>query len=225
MTAEEQTRLKQFLEEELPLFEAVEGTTPLVTHEIRLLDPEPIKQRYRPVNPRIQEIMNDEVDQMLANGVIEPSESPWSSPIVLARKKDGKYRFCIDFQKVNDISRKDAYPLPFINAILDKLRHARYISTIDLKNGYWQVPLTPESKPITAFTVPGRGLYQFRVMPFGLHSAPATFQRLIDRIIGQDLEPYCFAYLDDIIILGKSFEHHRELLREVFAGFEKQTSD
>ena len=79
MTAEEQTRLKQFLEEELPLFEAVEGTTPLVTHEIRLLDPEPIKQRYRPVNPRIQEIMNDEVDQMLANGVIEPSESPWSS--------------------------------------------------------------------------------------------------------------------------------------------------
>src|SRR3978361_33404 len=209
MTAEEQARLKQFLEEELPLFESVEGTTPLVTHEIRLLDPEPIKQRYRPVNPRIQEIMNDEVDQMLANGVIEPSESPWSSPIVLARKKDGKYRFCIDFQKVNDISRKDAYPLPFINAILDKLRHARYISTIDLKNGYWQVPLTPESKSITAFTIPGRGLYQFRVMPFGLPSAAATFQRLVDRLIGQDLEPYCFAYLDDIIITGRSFKRHQ----------------
>jgi len=216
MTDQEQNRLEQFLEEELPLFNAIEGTTPLITHEIRLLDSEPIKQRYRPINPKMQEIMNNEVDEMLATGVIEPAESPWSSPIVLVRKKDNKYRFCIDFQKVNEVSRKDAYPLPFINAILDKLRHARYISTIDLKNGYWQVPLAQASKPITAFTVPGRGLFQFRVMPFGLHSAAATFQRLVDRLIGQDLEPYCFAYLDDIIITGKSFEHHLALLKEVF---------
>jgi hypothetical protein len=135
---------------------------------------------------------------MLAEGVIEPSESPWSSPIVLAKKKDGKYRFCIAFQKVNEVTRKDAYSLPFIKVILDKLRRARYISTIDLKNGYWQVPLTPASKPITAFTVPSRGLYQFRVMPFGLHSTP-------------ELDPYCFAYLDDIVVLGETFEQHLEV--------------
>lgn len=82
------------------------------------------------------------------------------------RKKDGKYRFCIDFRKVNAVTKKDAYPLPYINAMLDKLREAKYISSIDLKGGYWQVPLSPESKQITAFTVPSRGLFQFTVMPF-----------------------------------------------------------
>lgn len=153
---------------------------------------------------------------MLTDGIIESSESPWSSPVVLARKKDGNYRSCIDFDKVNSVTQKDAYPLPYINAILDKLRHARYISSIDLKHGYWQFPLSPEIKEITAFTVPGRGLYQFKVMPFGLHSAPATFQRLVDRVIGSDLEPYCFVYLNDIIILGKDFDHHLEVLKEVF---------
>jgi transposase InsO family protein len=164
----------------------------------------------------MQGIIDEEVDKMLAEGVIEPSNSPWSSPIVLAKKKDGKHRFCIDFRKVNEVTRKDAYPLPFINVILDKLRRARYISTIDLKSGHWQVPLTPSSKPITAFTVPSRGLYQFRVMPFGLHSAPATFQRLMDRVIGPELDPYCFAYLDDIVVLGETFEQHLEVLQEVF---------
>jgi len=81
-----------------------------------------------------------------------------------------------------------AYPLPQVTATLDKLRGARYLSTLDLKNGYWQVPLAPESRPITAFTIPGKGLMQFRVMPFGLHSAPATFQRLLDKVLGPELE-------------------------------------
>ena len=103
-----------------------------------------------------------------------------------------------------------------INAILDKLRKARYISSLDLKESYWQVPLTLESRPITAFTLPSRGLFQFRVMPFGLHSAPATFQRLMDLVIGPEMDPYCFAYLDDIIVLGETFEHHLTLLQEVF---------
>jgi transposase InsO family protein len=216
LSPDEDQRLRQFLSEELPLFDTVRGLTPLAQHEIRLLHPEPVKQRYRPRNPFMQGIIDEEVDKMLAEGVIEPSGSPWSSPIVLAKKKDGKYRFCIDFRKVNEVTRKDAYPLPFINVILDKLRRARYISTIDLKSGYWQVPLTPVSKPITAFTVPSRGLYQFRVMPFGLHSAPATFQRLMDRVIGPELDPYCFAYLDDIVVLGETFEQHLEVLQEVF---------
>jgi Reverse transcriptase (RNA-dependent DNA polymerase). len=134
----------------------------------------------------------------------------------IVRKKDGSPRFCIDFRKVNEVTQKDAYPLPYINAILDKLRRARYISSIDLKQGYWQIPLSAESKPVTAFTVPGRGLFQFKVMPFGLHSAPATFQRLLDRIISPELEPHAFAYLDDIIVLGETFEDHLENLKEVF---------
>jgi len=124
------------------------------------------------------------MEEMLENGVIEPSRSAWSSSIVVVKKKDGSYRFCVDFRKVNEVSEKDAYPLPQATATLDKLRRARYLSTLDLKSGYWQVPLHPESRPVTAFTVPGKGLFQFRVMPFGLHSALATFQRLLDGILG-----------------------------------------
>jgi hypothetical protein len=101
-----------------------------------------VKQRYRPRNPFMQGIIDEEVDKMLAEGVIEPSDSPWSSPIVLAKKKDGKHRFCIDFRKVNEVTRKDAYPLPFINVILDKLRRARYISTIDAADTGLGVALT-----------------------------------------------------------------------------------
>lgn len=152
---------------------------------------------------------------MLEAGVIEPSTSPWSSPVVIVKKKNNKYRFCIDFRKVNEVTEKDAYPLPQVSATLDKLRNARYITTLDLKDGYWQVPLTETSKPVTAFTVPGRGLFQFKVLPFGLHSAPATFQRLLDRIISPELEPRAFVYLDDIVVLGTTLREHTETLIEV----------
>lgn len=105
----------------------------------------------------------------------------------MVKKKDGKHWFCIDFRRVNDTTHKDAYPLPQITATLDKLRGARYLSTLDLKNGYCQVPLASECRPITAFTVPNEGLFYFKVMPFGLHSAPATFQRLLDTVLEPDL--------------------------------------
>lgn len=164
----------------------------------------------------MQKIINEEVDKMIEKDVIEPSNSPWSSPVVLVKKKNKKYRFCIDFRKINEVSEKDAYPLPQVNATLDKLRNVKYISTIDLENGYWQVPLDEKSKPITAFTVPGRGLFQFKVMPFGLHSASATFQRFLNTIIGPDLEPFVFVYLDDIIVIGRTLTEHMEKLREVF---------
>ena len=215
-TPAQEAALQQLLDEELPPLRKSRGTTSLAEHRIRLKTTEPIKQRYMPRNPATQALINEAVDQMLAEGVIEPSNSPWSSPVVMVAKKGKKKkRFCIDFRRVNAVTEKDAYPLPQVQATLDKLREARYISTLDLANGYWQVPLAEESRPITAFTVPGRGLYQFRVMPFGLHSAPATFQRLLDSIIGPSLEPRAFAYLDDIIVLGRTFEEHLENLREV----------
>lgn len=164
----------------------------------------------------MQAVIDREVAEMEAAGIIEPSESAWSSPLVIVKKKDGKPRFCIDFRKVNEMTECDAYPLPQITATLDKLRGARYLTTLDLKNGYWQVPLAPESRPITAFTIPGRSLYQFTVMPFGLHSAPATFQRLLDHVLGPELEPNVFVYLDDIIIISEDFDRHLQLLNEVF---------
>jgi len=106
--------------------------------------------------------------------------------------------------------------VPQIHATFDKLRGAKYLTTLDLQQGYWQIPLSPESRAVTAFTVPGRGLMQFRVMPFGLHSAPATFQRLLDNILGPELEPHVFIYLDDIIIVSETFDEHLQYLAEVF---------
>ncbi|XP_032682493.1 uncharacterized protein K02A2.6-like [Odontomachus brunneus] len=168
-------------------------------------------------------IINKEVEEMLKEGIIETSQSAWSSPVVVVKKKDGKHRFCIDFRKLNEVTEKDAYPLPHITETLDKLRGAKYLSTLDLKSGYWQIPLSPSSRPLTAFTVPGKGLLQFRVMPFGLHAAPATFQRLLDRVLGPELEPNVLVYLDDIIIISRTFEEHLKHLKEVFRRLREQT--
>jgi len=212
----EATRLKEFLRTELAAFGRIKGPTNKIEHTIRVKTTHPIKQRYRPRNPAMQKIIDDEVEEMLRNNIIEPSTSPWSSPVVIVRKKDGRPRFCIDFRKVNEVTEPDAYPLPQIHATLDKLRGAKYLTTLDLQQGYWQVPLAPESRAVTAFTVPGRGLMQFKVMPFGLHSAPATFQRLLDTILGPELEPHVFIYLDDVIIVSETFDEHLQHLAEVF---------
>lgn len=116
---------------------------------------------------------------------------------------------------MNDARIKDAYPLPRINAILEKLHHAKHISTLDLYRGYWQVPLEAKSRPITAFTVPGLGLFQFKIVPFDLHSAGETFQRLLDRVVGPKMEPKAFAYRDDLVIVSDTFKEHLEMLRTV----------
>lgn len=216
LNEDEKCKLDEFLKKELPKFEACSGRTNLVEHRIKLKDKEPFKLRYYPRNPAMQKIINDEIDRMLSEGVIRPSHSPYSSPMVLVRKPSGKFRLCLDMRRLNSASETDAYPMPRINSILEKLREANYITTIDLKQGYWQVPLSDESKPLTAFTVPGKGLFEFVVMPFGLHSAGATFQRLLDKVIGPELEPRAFAYLDDLIIVSKTFEEHLVLLRDVF---------
>lgn len=153
---------------------------------------------------------------MLGNGIIEPSKSEWANPIVMVRKSDGKYRFCIDFRKVNKISKKDAYPLPQMTGILDKLRAARYISTVDLSQAYHQIPLEKSSREVTVFSVPRKGHYQFTRMPYGLTGAPATFQRLLDHVIGPEFEPHAFAYLDDIVVATATFEEHLKWLGCVF---------
>lgn len=217
---DEDRNFRKFLAAELQKFENIQGPTNQITHRIRLKTGEPIKQRYRPRNPAMQAVINDEVNKMLAGGVIEPSNSAWSSPVVLVKKK-GTYRFCIDFRKLNQASQKDAYPLLQVLAILDKLRGARYLSTLDLKDGYWQVPLETGSRPATAFTIPGRGLFQFRVIPFGLYSAPATFQRLLDTVMGPKLEPHVLVYLDDIIVASPTLEAHQQHFAEVFHRLRK----
>ncbi|XP_043865494.1 LOW QUALITY PROTEIN: uncharacterized protein LOC122757455 [Drosophila mojavensis] len=208
--------LQEFLEAELALFEDLEGVTHIAEHSIRMKDDKPLKQRYYPKNPAMQKVINEQVDELLQAGAIEPSKSPHSAPIVLVKKKTGDWRMCVDYRQLNANSVPDAYPVPRILHILEKLRHARFISTLDLKSGYWQIPMAADSREYTAFTVPGRGLFQWRVMPFGLHSAGATFQRALDTVIGPDMEPHAFAYLDDIVVIGATKEQHVANLKEVF---------
>jgi len=147
-------------------------------HEIDVGTAKPIKQRHYPVSPAIEKLMYDEIVWMIGLGVIEESDSSWSSPVVIVRKP-GKVRLCIDCRKVNDVTRKNAYPMPLIEGILSRLPKAEYITSLDLKDAYWQIPLEPSSRDKTAFMVPGRPLYQFKVMPFGLTNVPS---KLMDRI-------------------------------------------
>ena len=146
-------------------------------HHIDTGNAAPIRQPVRRVLPHRHEKVRQLLDQMLQRGVIEPSASPWASPVVLVQKKDGSMRFCVDYRKVNKVTRKDAYPLPRIDATLDTLHGSQWFSTLDLLSGYWQVEVAEPDQPKTAFCT-AEGLFQFRVMPFGLSNAPATFQRL-----------------------------------------------
>ncbi|MBW0543452.1 hypothetical protein O181_083167, partial [Austropuccinia psidii MF-1] len=149
-------------------------------------------------------------------GVVEPSTSPYRSSILLVKKPDGSYRWVVDFRNLNKVSKPDAYPMPKVNDILDSLRDAKYLSSLDLKSAYFQIPLTEDSKEKTAFTIPGRGLFQFTRMPQGLNTSAATWQRFIDRVVGDDLKENVFVYLDDIVIVAQSFDQHVEILRMVF---------
>ncbi len=153
---------------------------------------------------------------MLELGVIEPSESEWSSPIVIVSKKDGSLCICIDFRKLNAIYFFDAYPIPRIENLLERTGQANYITTLDLCKGYWQVPLESQSQPLTVFRTPP-GLSQFTVMPFGLHGAPTTFQRLMDKVL-QGCEHCSATYLDDVVVFSLTWEEHLEHLRQVLGA-------
>ena len=152
--------------------------------------------------------------------VVEPSNSPWASGVLLIKKPDDSYRWVVDLRNVNKVTKADSYPLPKVSDILDQLRDARYISSIDLTSAYFQIPLEKSSREKTAFIVPRKGLFQFKRMPQGLHTSPATWQRFIDRVLGEDLKPYVFVYLDDIIIVSQTFEDHLILLEKVLSRLE-----
>lgn len=150
--------------------------------------------------------MRAEIREMLELGVIEPSASPWASPVVLVPKRDGTTRFCVDYRRLNDCTVTDPYPMPRVDKLLDKIAQGHYLTTIDLCKGYWQIPLEVEAIPKSAFITPF-GLYQFRVMPFGMKNAPATFQRMIDELL-DGLQDFACAYLDDIAIYSQTWEEH-----------------
>ena len=180
------------------------GHTDAVEHKIDMGDGSPIRCTPRRMSPPKMKKEEECVAEMLTGGQIEPSDSPWSSPVVLVRKKDGGTRFCVDHRWLNDATVKDAYPLPRIDDTLDMLAGKQWFSTLDLASGYWQVSLSQEARVKTAFATHS-GLFQFKVMLFGLCNAPATFERLMDRVLQGLRWSRCLVYLDDSISFGSTF--------------------
>lgn len=204
---EEKQQLLQILQNNPRVCTQRTGKTKLLQHRIYTTSQVPIKQKPYRLSPVKQQVMEEQLEQMLREGIVEPSHSSWASPVVLVPKKNGKLRFCVDYRKVNAITENDAYPLPNITEILESLSGSTIFSTIDLNSGYWQVMMDPDSKAKTAFIV-SDGLYQFNVMPFGLKNAPATFQRLMETVLGELRRKICLVYIDDIIVYSPSVTQH-----------------
>ena len=191
------------------------GHTTIFPHKIDTGDSLPIHQGPRRLPIAKRQVADKEIKRMLDMGVIEPSMSPWSSPIVLAAKKGGDVRFCIDFRKVNAVTKKDSFPLPRIDDSLHRLEGSSWFSTMDLASGYWQVAMDEDDAEKTAFIVEN-GLYQFKVLPFGLCNAGATFQRIMQLALSGLSWEMVLVYIDDLIVHSKNFEEHLSHLREVF---------
>ena len=190
------------------------GSTNVVTHSINTGDSPPIKQPVRRIPFALRRKVEELVDDMLQKKVIHPSKSPWASPVVLVAKKNGDTRFCVDYRRLNSVTKMDVYPLPRIDDMLDSLSEARVFSTLDLASGFWQVEVERASQEKTAF-ITHHGLFEFEKMPFGLSNAPATFQRLMETVLAGLVRNICYVYLDDILIIGKTFEEHLKNIARV----------
>ncbi len=160
--------------------------------------------------------VKDHLKQLLACGVIRRSHSPWSSNVVLCRKKNGKLRMCVDMRQLNQNTVKDYYALPRIEELLDNLAGNKYFTKLDMKSGYYQVEILEDHKERTAFTVGPLGFYEYNRLPFGLCNSPATFQRLMEECLGDLHLSICCIYIDDLIIYSRTFEEHIERLETVF---------
>jgi hypothetical protein len=189
-----------------------------VTHKIDTGKEQPISSRkYRVAHnerPIIQELITD----MLKKKLIEPSRSPWSSPIVLVRKKDGSIRFCCDYRRLNSLTIKDVYALPRIDDALASLNGNKFFSGLDCFQAYWQMPMDEESKAKTAF-ITDEGLFQWNVMPYGLCNAPASYQRFMDAILAGLKWNILICYVDDVVVFSKDFSSHLKDLETVFDRF------
>ncbi|XP_063731577.1 retrovirus-related Pol polyprotein from transposon 412 [Eleginops maclovinus] len=224
LAEKDQCQVKSLLNKYIGVFSAYEGDigcTNLISHEIPLVDEVPIRQRYRRIPPSEYEAVKAHIHQLLESQVIRKSCSPFASPIVLVKKKDGSLRLCVDYRLLNSKTRKDAFPLPRIEESLDALSGACWFSTLDLAAGYHQVPVSEKDKSKTAFCTPF-GLFEWNRMPFGLCNAPSTFQRLMERIFGDQHCQSLLLYLDDIVVFPNTVAEHVERLEAVLSHLQHE---
>jgi len=224
---QERSKLQELLCEHHNVFaigNGERGETGMIQMEIDTGSSGPKRQPVRRVPFAARQEIARQLRSMQDQGVIHPSASPWASPVVLVRKKDGSLRFCIDYRDLNSVTKSDTFPLPRVDDMLDQLGKAKFFSTLDLASGYWQVQVHPGSQEKTAF-VTHQGLYEFSVMPFGLKNAPAVFQRLMQRVLmglnPEDGASFVSVYLDDIIIYSETLEDHLKHLQLVLQRFDK----
>ena len=191
------------------------GCCTYLFHDIKLNSSceSPIRQTPYRLNPARKKIMDQEIAYLLNNNLAEPSMSPWASPCLLVPKPDGSHRLCTDYRKVNRVTIRDSYPLPVIDDLVDRIGYAKFITTVDLMKGYYQIPLTPHAREISAF-ITHSGLYQYKVLPFGMCNAPASFQRVMDWVT-RDLQGTS-AYLDDLVVVADTWEDHVDRLHHLF---------
>ncbi|XP_069156441.1 uncharacterized protein [Procambarus clarkii] len=174
--------LTDLLRENASLFTDVPRRHKSVTHEVEVRDARSIKQSAYRVSPEKRELMRKKVDYLLENELAKPSNSEWSSPCLLVKKSDGTYRFCTDYRKVNSITVADSHPMLRVSDCIDQVGIARYVSEVDLLKGYYQISLTPEARKISAFVTPD-GLYQYKVLPFGMKNNGSCFQRMMNELL------------------------------------------
>ena len=196
------------------------GFCSVLQHDVDTGDALPIKQSPRRPPLAAREAEDEILNSMLLSGVIEPSTSPWSSPVCLVSKSDGSYRFCVDYRKVNAVSKHDAFPVPNIQDALDSMKGARWFATIDLLSSYWQLGMTDRAKERSAFCT-RRGLFHFTRMPFGLSNAPSSFCRLMSLVLDDLLWVICLCYIDDIVVYGRTQAELLERLDTVLTRLRK----
>lgn len=195
------------------------GCTDICKHKIELTDPKPFKQKFRPIPPASYDEVRAHLAELLSSGVIQESNSPYSSNMVLVRKKDNSLRLCVDYRQLNSLTKKDAYTIPRIETLIDSLQGASYFASLDLFSGYHQVEMDQDSMEKTAFTAGPLGFFEYTRLPFGLCNAPSTFQRLMERVLAELNMKICAVYLDDVIVYAKSKNELYDRLRQVFDRF------
>ncbi|UYV73036.1 K02A2.6-like [Cordylochernes scorpioides] len=223
LSSEERNQVLMLLYEYKEMFAAPDdykGRTHLVRHKIKTNSDIPIRKNPYRVSLREREIINNQIDKMLKKGIISHSSSPWASPVILVKKKDGTFRFCVDYRNLNSITVKDQYPLPRIDDCFDSLHGSRYFTSLDLCSGYWQVEVEEQDREKTAFVTPD-GLYHFNVLPFGLCNGPATFERLMDNILRTHKWKICLCYLDDVIVFSEDLPSHLTRLKTILGCLRK----
>ena len=207
------SKIKNVLSKHSNVISSIPGKTSIIEHKISLNDPTPFRSKTYSIPQMLKSKVDAELESLLQNNLIQKSSSQFSSPMVLVKKKNGDIRICCDYRKLNKVTLLDQEGLPNIDDIINTMGKGKLFSTLDLMRGFWQIPMSDDSKQYTAFTT-HQGLYEWNVMPFGLVNSTATFTKMMRRILPP--HPNIVHYVDDICIFSEDWDKHCELSEYIF---------